>query len=90
MTQINKRNAFIAQYNQELATFKGIARSAESAGLNLLTGGTVKFSFGEDPTDVLNVAGSKSDQVGLGIRTLSVGITVTSPTPSGPKSDSTS
>jgi flagellin len=70
---VDKRNAFLADYNEALEQIDTLAADSSFNGVNLLNGDDLEITFNEDGTSKLDVAGTTFDATGLGLSELAEG-----------------
>jgi flagellin len=70
---VDKRNAYLADYNAALEQITSLAEDASFNGVNLLNGDDLEITFNEDGTSKLDVAGTTFDASGLGLTELAEG-----------------
>lgn len=70
---VDKRNAFLSDYNEALKQIDSLAKDASFNGVNLLNGDDLEITFNEDGSSTLDVRGTTFDSEGLGLAELADG-----------------
>lgn len=70
---VDKRNAFLKDYNEALKQIDSLAKDASFNGVNLLNADDLEITFNEDGTSKLDVTGTTFDSAGLGLTELADG-----------------
>lgn len=70
---VDKRNAFLKDYNEALKQIDSLAKDASFNGVNLLNADDLEITFNEDGSSKLDVIGTTFDSSGLGLSQLADG-----------------
>jgi flagellin len=70
---VDKRNAFLKDYNEALKQIDSLAKDSSFNGVNLLNADDLEITFNEDGTSKLDVVGTTFDAAGLGLTELADG-----------------
>ena len=70
----DKRQGYVADYNEALEQISSLAKDASFNGVNLLQGDDLEITFNEDGSSKLDVKGTNFDFGGLGLAELTEGV----------------
>lgn len=70
---VDKRNAYLKDYNEALKQIDSLAKDASFNGVNLLNADDLEITFNEDGSSKLDVTGTTFDAAGLGLSELADG-----------------